>query len=465
MDDETDDKKRKGNPSTNSPLIRRTKKRKVRLMWSRDPETRSFLSDYLIEILVNATTHGRYRVHRAKLVAGNKGCDYFVTLFRNECFEEAKTNTSRIELQPLAADAFPVFLDYLYSEDDELISCTPENAVALRHLGEYFDMESLSSNALRFCATDMKNTSDNFGMYYEHAKIFNDEYILKTLVKRCCSVDLPIIAINSGLVLVSDAQFWLATLKENDGKPNVRLACLIADFCVINKDDLDADTFFQLMDESALPELPPLTGVFLMEIEKGFLSTSSNNLEELTSLQNRAIEALVKVWRQLNLADNIVVAIMKRSTAVNPLVASELLRRTLENAQKEVLRLEDQRARLLPQEIIVTNAGTAALSGVYAVSAEYHNDAPRFVRPGRWNDSPVTFALQLDLVQYSVGGERRSERRWHLRTEGSVNLFYVAELRQQNNLLPPQDGWFSNSGHSYQGAAPFPALSYRFTDG
>ena len=306
-------------------------------MWSRDPEPTSFLSDYLIETLVNGTTHGRYRVHRATLVAGTKGCDYFVTLFQNECFEEAKTKTSRIELQPLAADAFPVFLDYLYSEDDELNSCTPENAVALRHLGEYFGMESLRSSALRFCAADMKNTSDNYGMYYEHAKIFSDEEILKMLVERCCSVDLPCIPINSGLALVSDAQFWLATLKENNGKPNVWLASLITDFCVINKDDLDADTFFQLTDESALPELPPITGVLLMEIEKRFLPTSSTNLEELTSIQNRAVEALVKVWRQLDPSEN---WLLERATTINPLVASKLMTRTLENAQKAVLRLE-----------------------------------------------------------------------------------------------------------------------------
>ena len=125
-----------------------------RLDWRMDPEE-SF-SDWTIAVSVvgghDRSEHKRktihYHVHRNMLSIGPKRCDYFARLFKNNKgnnkgggsgsgFKENRSKISRVQLHPLAAKAFPILLDYLYSWDDTL-DVTCKNAAALRFLGTYF---------------------------------------------------------------------------------------------------------------------------------------------------------------------------------------------------------------------------------------------------------------------------------------------------------------------------------------
>jgi BTB/POZ domain len=53
-----------------------------------------------------------YHVHKYVLATGPRRSEYFVRLFRHG-FAESHNSTSRIELDEIAAKAFPVLLDFL----------------------------------------------------------------------------------------------------------------------------------------------------------------------------------------------------------------------------------------------------------------------------------------------------------------------------------------------------------------
>ena len=112
-------------------------------------------------------------------------------------------------------------LDYVYSLwDDEEPPITHENAVALHYLGGYFEVRGLRKKARDFWKKDM--TPDQLAIYYEHAKLFHDEKAYRAVVKECCSSACSI-KLNSRLMEVSDAQFWLDVLEQNSSNPNLRL--------------------------------------------------------------------------------------------------------------------------------------------------------------------------------------------------------------------------------------------------
>jgi len=114
--------KRKEPPSTSDE-----EEEEVRLDWRMEPK--ETLSDWTIEVVVDKKTHSTYHTHRVTLSLGSKKSEYFERLFQSENFVEQKTRTSRIELDELAAQAFPVMLDFMYSLwDDSKSPITHENS-------------------------------------------------------------------------------------------------------------------------------------------------------------------------------------------------------------------------------------------------------------------------------------------------------------------------------------------------
>jgi BTB/POZ domain len=73
-------------------------------------------------------------------------------------FSEAQDNTSRIELNELAAKAFPEFLDYVYMPGQKMEFKT-ENATALYSLAKYFDVQRLRYGAKQFFRQDLRTTT------------------------------------------------------------------------------------------------------------------------------------------------------------------------------------------------------------------------------------------------------------------------------------------------------------------
>jgi len=175
--------KRKEPPSPSTTDEEEQEDGNGRLSWRMAPEQSH--SDWTIETaslsVDQKTTHSIYHVHKTALSVGPKRSEYFERLFQSDNFAEQQTRTSRIELDEVAAKAFPAMLDFLYSWD-ESPDISHENSVALHYLGRYFEIRSLRKQVRKFWKNEME--SDMLGLYYEPSKIFRDEKAHKPIVQK-----------------------------------------------------------------------------------------------------------------------------------------------------------------------------------------------------------------------------------------------------------------------------------------
>jgi hypothetical protein len=154
------------------------------LCWRMDPG--ESLSDWTIEIISKPggdTKVDTYHCHKTTLAVGPRQSDYFAHLMQNgDRFAEGQSNTSRIELEAPAAEAFPVLLDFMYNQNKSL-AANSENAAALHYLGQYFGIRRLRWEARQFWTSDL--TILNCGTYYDHARMFQDDKLLASISEMC----------------------------------------------------------------------------------------------------------------------------------------------------------------------------------------------------------------------------------------------------------------------------------------
>lgn len=291
--------------------------------WRGDPaET---FSDWTIQIRRKEDPDGKtsgsplletYHVHKYMLGCGARRSNYFAKLFRNgTSFKEGTSNTSLIDLDALAAEAFPSLLDYVY-EPNLVLKITTENAVALLHLGEYFEMKHLRRDALFFCkkAISLKNVDT----YYEHATAFHNEAILDSIAKLLGKNILKVDPC-SAIVCRSSAELWVRVLEyvEKLSSRNVsnHISRLVAEMTT-----LDTEAFCLLTEAAKIPTVDAEMALSLVELEDIFCpsgcnnrtasqdksrensvgaDTASSNRSALTSLQRRCATALSEDWQRL----------------------------------------------------------------------------------------------------------------------------------------------------------------------
>ncbi|CAJ1960356.1 unnamed protein product [Cylindrotheca closterium] len=151
--------------------------------WRMDP--RNSYSDWKIEIsvLTSASLHTdvspiNFQVHKFFLAVGPRKSLYFDSLFRSQ-MKESKAGKTRITLEPSAAKAFPVFLDYIYTGDLDL---NPSSAVALGYLGDYFGVAKLLPLVDAFIQKDIQQTQANVHVYCEEAIVYKNSKLVETLM-------------------------------------------------------------------------------------------------------------------------------------------------------------------------------------------------------------------------------------------------------------------------------------------
>jgi len=303
--------------------------------WRLDPE--ESLSDWTIEIVVNDATQATYHVHKQNLAVGPRRSEYFVKLFsQGGRFAETKDATSRIELEELASKFFPVLLDYLY---DGTLPLTTDNATALHSMAKYFDMRRLRWEAKQFWQKDISNAI-TCGVYYEHARILNNEKVLDTATKACSEHILNITK-TSRLVHVPEPQFWLKILQSHhtEGGTTEKFSChvstLIAEFAQQNL-TLESNMFKQLTAPKLLPHIHVEAALPLIDAERQIVAPDESRL---SNLQKRCIAALSKDWSSIDLcAKGAVLALAKKQS---PMVLTEVLSGTLAAAKKEAEQLKN----------------------------------------------------------------------------------------------------------------------------
>jgi hypothetical protein len=214
------------------------------LCWRMDPSESH--SDWTVEIVSKSgggTKVDKYHCHKSILAVGPRcRSDYFAQLFQNgDRFAEGQSNTSRIELEVLAAEAFPVLLDFMYR-----LHINSENAAALHYLGQYFGIRRLRWEARQFWTSDL--TILNSGKYFVHARIFQDDKLL-TSISKMCAENILQIPQTSSLPKVSNADFWLGVLhhetRMRDAAVSRHMSELIVEFCRHQSSEtLDAEEFW-----------------------------------------------------------------------------------------------------------------------------------------------------------------------------------------------------------------------------
>jgi hypothetical protein len=160
-----------------------------------------------------------YHVHRCFLACGPHKSEYFAKVFQNsDSFREAESSTSHIELHPLAANAFPFFLDYLYAPENPL-EISLETVTALYYLGEYFDVSHLRWEATQFCK--QKLSLGNVDILYEHATIFQNEAFLG-IISRFLGRNIMTVDTGASILTVSTPQLWFNVLNDTDLENHAR---------------------------------------------------------------------------------------------------------------------------------------------------------------------------------------------------------------------------------------------------
>jgi len=235
-------------------------------------------SDWTIETVQMDTPRvvAAYHVHKTYLSLGPKKSIYFERLFNfqgarfDKESEEARVKTSRLELHQLALDAFPVYLDYIYSGDD-VLAITHENAAGLCWLAQYLQVARLGKKVAAFWESDFP--IEQWGTYYAHSKIFHNDKLCQLVVHASCKA-LSDFSFDSILNSHFDAKIWLEILeccKQKSGYVHYVLSGHLADFCFKNKDKLNGATFTMLTDARVLRRILPWQAPMWMEVEKALM--------------------------------------------------------------------------------------------------------------------------------------------------------------------------------------------------
>jgi hypothetical protein len=200
-----------------------------------------------------------------------------------------------VQLNDHAADAFPLFLDFLYGSPN--FQVTTDTAVALRYLAEFFKNTKLLEETWKFIKEDM-NVS-NLEKYLCEAICFADRQTA-TWVAFGCAQNFADIDISSPIwELMSPDDFQrvisLARLCRT-GKSQQRSE-LVAIYCSHHMKQLDERWFREVTTSHNLAVISPKAALGLLEAEfqlkrKMFVVKSNSSPSHMSSLQRRCVKAL-----------------------------------------------------------------------------------------------------------------------------------------------------------------------------
>jgi hypothetical protein len=324
------------------------------LGWRMDP-AKSF-SDWTIEIVSKpgdeTTKVDTYHCHKTTLAVGPRRSDYFAHLLQNgDRFAEGQSNTSRIELEALDAEAFPELLDFMYNQNSSL-AVNSENAAALHSLGHYFGIRRLNWEVRQFWTSDLSIL--NSGTSYEHARMFQDDKLLASISKMCAENILEIPQ-TSSLIKVTNADFWLGVLhhetRANDATVSPYMSKLIVDAAISrhmsklvvefcrhqSSETLDAQVFLALTDAEVLPEIDVQVALDAIKLEQIFTEPAATaTAPNLTSLQDRCLKELAVHWKTFSTAAETLAFLQtQNSQLLTTLLERLVVTAKLDNARTE----------------------------------------------------------------------------------------------------------------------------------
>lgn len=266
------------------------------------------------------------------------------------------------------------------------------------------------------------------------------------LVKECArDANAVLLGSDGDFFQKTDAQFWMDVLEENKGTAQPKLSACIYRFCSSHEGELTSEIFQQLTDESLLPEVCFESSCGLMKLEKSVVpdstdsAPSNNGSEELTSLQQRCVKAIVSKWSVLY-HDSMEESLLE----IGLHVYRKVMRDIVSLAKSDVEEFNSLKEKL-PRFIVVTCPGDHTFKGCYIRQDELHDGAPKY---------------SMKVEQSDAYGNERTET-WEISFCENIQLWFLSKLGYGDDpedgvvfyfyndetsydlywILPPRDGW------------------------
>jgi hypothetical protein len=234
-----------------------------------------------------------YSVHKCILAVGPRKSLYFRRVFDHRGFSEHASSTSTLQLEPLAADAFPAMLDYIYgARAYTKLAVDHTTAVPLRFLARYFEIPALHRHLIAYIKNSLSPL--NCHVYYAHAAVFCDETVAKAVEALCSTKPSAVCSKNPAIFEVTAPDFWIRVV---DRWPYSALrrrgSSVLSQVLKAYRDRIDPDLFRDLTLLCRLPVVrDPVLARTLLDLERSLVNPSLS--DGVTSLQDRCVKALAK---------------------------------------------------------------------------------------------------------------------------------------------------------------------------
>eukprot|EP00526_Cylindrotheca_closterium_P008932 CAMPEP_0113634648 /NCGR_PEP_ID=MMETSP0017_2-20120614/18049_1 /TAXON_ID=2856 /ORGANISM="Cylindrotheca closterium" /LENGTH=507 /DNA_ID=CAMNT_0000545371 /DNA_START=13 /DNA_END=1536 /DNA_ORIENTATION=+ /assembly_acc=CAM_ASM_000147 len=258
--------------------------------WRLDP-AQSF-SDWEIKIVAESGEIKQYNVHRMALAAGPRKSEYFAELFGKQV-NNFKNQRLRLEMPDESAKVFPVFLDFVYGENDLESVQEKEEAYAVYEQAEFFNTPLLKEAVANWCKKRLQWY--NIPEFLPELERFEDAGPLVRMAVNLCAAEFEELGTDFGSKIEPK---YLQMIFENLMERNFRfdrgvdyISEMILECCTGHPEMSEA-TFLGLTDIRFLPSAP-VEAVLRLLAEEGKICDP--NLEAST-LQSRSIKSLSENW-------------------------------------------------------------------------------------------------------------------------------------------------------------------------
>jgi hypothetical protein len=264
----------------------------------------------------------------------------------------------------------------------------------------------------------------NIITYYKHSVILSDEKIT-AMAARHLSRNIMKIEPAGDLIKTMDPDFFLTVLSapEIDSKTkHYHVSFLVAEYCKINKETMDAAVFLKLIDEKILPVVDHSVALLMLEMEADIdvVTTSVLKFSSITSLQKRCIKDLSYHWKELSEVEREQVSRVCRKLPSG--VVTELLMRSLSQAKRKADSKTDSEPKMalrkLVDEVVVTNKSKKDKD-----SDSSTPEGSRKQEAQRLNQAKKEYDVKI--VDLKRGHQ---EEMAHLKKEYETNLFKLRDV-------------------------------------
>lgn len=226
------------------------------LSWRLD--RKASFSDWAIEVKVKgcADQCSTYHCHRVLLAVGPRSCTYFSKTFRSG-FSETSEAISKLTLEASAAEAFPSFLDWLYTGN---LVISTDTAVALLDLSNYLLCKPACILIHEFINKDISVATSP--IYLREASIYASDKVLAAALGLCAS-SFDSVPLEAVLKLTPDL-FVGVVQSANFCCLSETLSVRVANFLEAHREEANGDLLSSLTGSEVIPRIDSNVAIELL---------------------------------------------------------------------------------------------------------------------------------------------------------------------------------------------------------